>query len=287
MTVRENVPPKRSPRSGNARTTGAVSFTTEESSNEQSGISTPRSAKPLFEPVKTRRAFEEVCNQIRAQLAAGTLVPGDRLPPERELAEQLGVSRTAIREALRTLEVAGLVYCQTGMNGGAFIKEGGSAMVSQAVQDMVILGQTTADSVSEARIHITCLAIRLACVRGTSQDFKAIEADIDHSEQLTRQGDFSRRTTYITEFYRVVARATHNEVIVMLVDALSEITRMLLERIDPTPRSNVVDVRRRVLSHLRARDADAAVAEMTAHLEGLNKYIKSQEKSRRPKTGKI
>ncbi|HEY9280152.1 MAG TPA: winged helix-turn-helix domain-containing protein, partial [Eoetvoesiella sp.] len=76
--------------------------------------------RPSFSPIRPQRAFEEVCEQIRREVAAGTLRPGDRLPPERELAEQLGVSRTAIREALRSLENAGLVQCQQGMGGGAF-----------------------------------------------------------------------------------------------------------------------------------------------------------------------
>ncbi|HEY9279792.1 MAG TPA: winged helix-turn-helix domain-containing protein, partial [Eoetvoesiella sp.] len=76
--------------------------------------------QPTFAPIKAKRAFEQVCEQIRREVAAGTLRPGDRLPPERELAEQLGVSRTAIREALRSLENAGLVQCQQGMGGGAF-----------------------------------------------------------------------------------------------------------------------------------------------------------------------
>src|SRR6476619_4824745 len=74
---------------------------------------TPRAA-PTFEPIRTRRAFEEICDRIRAQIAAGKLRPGDKLPPERELALQLGVGRNALREALRSLEIAGIVRLQKG-----------------------------------------------------------------------------------------------------------------------------------------------------------------------------
>ena len=68
----------------------------------EAAAAAPRLA-PVFEPIHTRRAFEEICDRIRAQIAAGTLRPGDKLPAERELALQLGVGRNALREALRSL----------------------------------------------------------------------------------------------------------------------------------------------------------------------------------------
>jgi GntR family transcriptional repressor for pyruvate dehydrogenase complex len=236
----------------------------------------PRKA---FVPVaiKQRRAFEEVCDQIRGAVARGELVPGDRLPPERDLCEQFGVSRTAVREALRSLEVAGIIYCQQGMGGGSFIRKGDSDVVAQAVQDMVLLGQIPTESITEARIELTALAIRLACKKGTKADFDAIEADIERSAELTRKGDFSRRTTYITEFYRVLARATHNEIVVMMLDSLSEIVRTLMAKVSPVPRTDVLEVRRKILKFLRERDAESAIAEMSAHLERLNQYLKEQE----------
>ncbi|MGI4816027.1 MAG: FadR/GntR family transcriptional regulator [Janthinobacterium lividum] len=236
-------------------------------------------AAPRFAPIKAKRAFEEVCAQVRREVALGTLRPGDRLPPERELAERLGVSRTAIREALRSLENAGLVQCQQGMNGGAFIKERDSNAVTQAVGDMVMLGQIPSSSVTEARIVLTEQAIRLACERATEADFEIIERDIDKSEQLTLQGDFTHRNAYITEFYRLLAQATHNQVLVMLVESLSELTRALLDKASPIPRQDVIGVRRTVLRLMRERDAEGAVAEMRAHLRRSDRFLKQQDGS--------
>src|SRR5258708_20009789 len=76
---------------------------------------------PDFGPIKPKRVFEEICERIRNELSSGALRPGDKLPPERELAEQFGVSRTAVREAFRSLERSGLIGLQKGAKGGAFI----------------------------------------------------------------------------------------------------------------------------------------------------------------------
>ena len=74
-------------------------------------------AAPKFRPIHTRRAFEEICERIREQLALGVLKPGDKLPPERDLAQQLGVSRNVLREALRSLEMAGVLAAAEGRQG--------------------------------------------------------------------------------------------------------------------------------------------------------------------------
>ncbi|MCK9508391.1 MAG: GntR family transcriptional regulator [Pigmentiphaga sp.] len=228
---------------------------------------------PSFKPIKAKRAFEEVCDQIRREVAAGTLRPGDKLPPERELAVQFGVSRTAVREAMRSLENAGLVQCQQGMSGGAFIKELDSQTVTQAVSDMVMLDQIPTSSVTEARILLTEQAIRLACERGTEEDFQAIEEEINETERLTLAGDFAHRRSYITTFYRYLALATHNQVIVMLIESLSEVNRSLLEKYNVAPRTDVITVRRQVLEHLRARNSEAAVAVMREHLLKLDNVM--------------
>jgi len=238
----------------------------------------PTAVKSAFAVVRTRRAFEEICDQIGVEVAAGRLRPGDRLPAERDLAEQFGVSRTAVREALRSLEMAGIVECQKGINGGPFIRQGDPGIITRAIRDMVFLGKISTESVTEARILITNDAIRLACLRATEEDLDAIERDVDLWDDLVKRGDHTRRATSIVEFYRLIARATHNEVLVMMVDSLSEIVRLLLARVAPEPRSDVALVRRRILKHLRARDADRATDEMTSHLKRLSRYLKEQEK---------
>lgn len=235
-------------------------------------------ARPLFKVAKARRTFEDICMQIRSEVGEGRLRPGDRLPAERDLAEQFGVSRTAVREALRSLEVAGVISLQRGVNGGSFIRQGDPGIITQAVQDMVLLGRISTESLTEARILLMNDALKLAAERATNVDLDAMERDIDMLEELTLQGDLTRRSSRITDFYRLVARATHNEVLVMLVDSTSEIFQRMLSQIGPQPRADVVEVRRAIVRHLRNRNAEGAIEEMTNHLARLAHYLSAQDK---------
>lgn len=217
-----------------------------------------------FQVVKTRRVFEEICEQIRRRLASGTLKPGDKLPAERDLAVEFKVSRPAVREALRTLEISGVVSLQKGVKGGAFIRDGNPAMLTQSLQDLMFLGRVSISGLAEARRLINGVVIELACERATEADFSAIEANmaaIDGTEELQRRADEGVR------FFGLIARATRNEVLVMLVDSLSEIIRYVIDRDGRKARPELVPVRRRILAALRARDAKAAARGMTEYLD--------------------
>lgn len=235
-----------------------------------------KSVEAEFSPVRPRRAFEAVCKQIRAQLASGALAPGDRLPSDKQLAERFKVSRSAVREALRSLQMAGVVQAQAGVNGGFFVKTGTPDGLTQAVRDLVALGQVASADITEVRIELMSVAIRMACERGDDADFATIEADISRYAEAARSGRPLRDSSVITSFYHLVALATHNAVMVMLIDALSEIVRNLLARIDSVPKPNVVQVRRKVLRHLRERDADKAISALARHLRALNEYIEER-----------
>lgn len=241
---------------------------------------------PDFGPIKPKRIFEEICERIRNELSVGNLRPGDKLPPERELAERFGVSRTAVREAFRSLERSGLIGLQKGAKGGAFILAG-NPTIQQSLEDMVSVGQISLAELTEARVLIQDSIVRLACQRATDADFAALEADIDHTEELTRQGRLRERLDYSINFHKLLARTTKNQVMIVTIDALTYILRIIINKLGPHPRLDLVEARRRFLRHLRARDAEAAVAEMTDHLTKLHQHLVREQQRidrRRAKT---
>ncbi|WP_051481587.1 FadR/GntR family transcriptional regulator [Paraburkholderia nodosa] len=238
---------------------------------------------PAYSPVQTRRAFEAVTDQIRGQLATGALQPGDRLPSERELAESFGLSRNTVREALRSLEIGGVLEFRKGATGGAFVREGQGDAVIAGFADLFRLGAIKPADLTEARLIVSVAAARLACVRGSEEDFAALRENVKASEAAVAKGDVRERVRVNLEFHRLLARAARNPVLVILTDALVEIHEQLLEVIAPLPDSAVMPSRKRLLKHLIARDEEKAASEMESHLKTLEKHYLSQaSKDARP-----
>ena len=238
---------------------------------------------PKLPPTQTRRTFEDVCQRIRERLDAGTLRPGDKLPAERELAQQLGVSRNALREALRSLEIAGIVRLQTGVKGGAFICEGDSGSMNRVVQDMLSLGSISVDELTEARLHIQDLVVRLACARATKADFAALDANIERTQVATRARRFNERIDCSREFYALLAAATHNQVLSMMVHSLTNILMQFVSArvaAGGKPQPRLVSKRRAFLAALQARDVEAACGLMRAHLGSVHRLLKTSTKAR-------
>jgi DNA-binding FadR family transcriptional regulator len=218
-----------------------------------------------FDAVRSARLFEEICDQIKGRLAQGKIRPGDKLPAERDLARQFGVSRSAVREALRALEVSGLVELRKGVKGGAYLLEE-SAPLTQSMEDMIDLGRVSMRDFTEARILITEVVMRLACERGKKKDFDAIEKDIDRLEAAVARGEGRSDTSYITNFYDLLAAATGNQMLRFLTHAIANLLARLINAKQPAPMNDLGRRRRAILRSLRARDADKAGKLLTDHL---------------------
>jgi DNA-binding FadR family transcriptional regulator len=233
-----------------------------------------RSASSLaalsFKPAAAPRAFDTICQKIREMLAAGTLKPGDKLPAERQLAEQLGVGRSALREALRTLEASGVLVLKKGAYGGAFVREGDPSRVALVIQDLLYLGSISIDNLTEARLLLQDIIVRLACQRATTADLAALDKNVDLTEKLTKESRFNERLEASVQFYQLLAAAAHNPVLSITVDAMAiillRILRILRSNGVSKPQMNLVAKRRAFMERLRARDADAAATQLKAHL---------------------
>src|SRR3954463_12643447 len=111
-------------------------------------------SEPLFAPIAVARASSAITEQIRAAIVTGRVKQGDRLSPERELAEQFGVSRVTVRDALRSLEAMGLVEVKVGARGGAFVTAPTGSKVAQTMSDMMMMSATTPEEIVEARLIV-------------------------------------------------------------------------------------------------------------------------------------
>lgn len=226
-----------------------------------------------FKPVKTKRAFEEVCDQIRLAIQEGRLEAGDKLPAERQLAEALDVSRATVREAFRTLEIAGVLSLRKGVNGGAVVMQGDVRPITQTISDLLSLGGLSLSDYMEARVCLQREVIKLACARGEEADFQALETNIDETEKLTTAAQVEDRTALTIEFYHLLAAATKNQAMSILMAAVTEPLGYYIKQIGVDRSWNVAESRRRFVAHLRARNAPEAEKEMMSHMERLHGYM--------------
>ncbi|NDZ18912.1 GntR family transcriptional regulator [Variovorax sp. WS11] len=222
-------------------------------------------------PISPQRAFEGIAAQIRALIVEGKLKPGDRLPAERDLSARFNVGRGTLREAFRALELAGMIELRKGAAGGAFVRSGGSEVIAKGLIDLYFLGAIDPRHLTEARIGISEIVVRSACDRMTEDDLQALEDNVARAAKADAAGDFDERTRVHQEFHMLLARSTRNPIYIANMEGIMEIVRLFVRTIGPSENDFVLPSRRRLLKQLRARDAGAAIAEMTKTLQRLHK----------------
>ncbi len=224
----------------------------------------------LFDRISPRRTFEEIATRIRRSFVDGTLKRGDKLPPDEELAAHLGVSRGALRGALRALEVAGVVELRTGRHGGSYISGGKPKVLSDNMVDLLHLQGLTIEQLTEARIWIEDIVVRAACTRATEADLAALDANIERAKALFDQGRLLEKAVANIEFHDVLAQATQNPLLVIVMHALTDVmTAFVQVNGGDTSRSTFAS-RTRFMAAMRVRDVDAALEEMRSNLRRVN-----------------
>lgn len=231
---------------------------------------TKPSADLQFEKVVSQRAFEDIAAQLRNMIATGRLKPGDRLPMEPALSAQFNVSRNTTREALRALELAGLIELRKGAAGGAYVLPGNDNVVVDGLVNLYHLGAITPLQLTEYRIWLSAVVVRVACERATEEDLADLEANFAAVGVARANGDFQRKAQLQREFHIRLAQATRNPLLETTMRGIMEVLGEFIRNIGPNDNAYALGSRQRFLRHLRRRDADAAVAEMTELLERLH-----------------
>ena len=233
-------------------------------SDARSDVSSDRA---LFEPVATGRISKMIVDQVRELIRSGRLVAGDRLPSERELAEQFGVSRVTVRDGLRSLEAMGLLDVKVGANGGAFLRAPSSDDAGRGMSDMLLMAELSPEEIAEARLMLELNTVILAVRRAEPEDIQALRAICERSAELLVEGEYDVHLSW--DFHERLARATHNAAIAMIHRSFRGPLSMARARARE-PAS--VAHRRTVKEHtelvdaLEARDAERARSVLAHHL---------------------
>jgi DNA-binding FadR family transcriptional regulator len=214
------------------------------------------------------RVYEQIVAHVERSIYDGELRHGQKLQPERQLARDFKASRVAVREALRTLELRGLVEVRQGSTGGYFVRELDERPLVRDFTTLFRLGRVSRVQLIEARRLIEPEVAFLATQRATDADVKALLAAIDQRSAQAAAGADSRR--FDLEFHRRLAEAARNPVHVVVIHALMALEA---EVIVPTLRFTDADnaelesAHRRIVEAIAARKPGEARAIMATHIE--------------------
>ena len=224
----------------------------------------------MFEPVRTRHTFEEAAEQIAAKVRSGELRRGDKLPPERDLAVTMEISRPTLREAVRILVDAGVLEVRRGPGGGMF--------VASVVVPVELVRRRTSDRlgalepVLEARRLLEPGVARLAALRAGDADLDALQRTIDAMREIVDAGygpeDEDRFLQLDVQFHLALARAAGNETVETLIRLLFrqlEIARDMAMHVPAVPEWTI-GIHERTLAAVQGGDEAEIEKVMDEHL---------------------
>jgi GntR family transcriptional regulator, transcriptional repressor for pyruvate dehydrogenase complex len=209
---------------------------------------------------------EQVVAHVRTLIERGALRPGDRLPAERDLASQIGVSRPTLRAGLHALAAMGVVRSRHG--SGTFIPDGPPALASESLSLLAALHGFSRDEMYEARSVLEVAAAGLAAERATPDQLASLADAVTSLFALTDQPQAF--LVHDVDFHRIVAASSGNPILVALIEMVSalyyERRRKTAERAADRDLRAAAEAHRRIYQAIRRRDGDAARRAMHEHL---------------------
>jgi DNA-binding FadR family transcriptional regulator len=226
-----------------------------------------------FVNVKEKRLFEKIVDQIKDAVLSGSLKPGDALPGENELARRLGVSRTALREALRILELSGLVVIRKGNKGGTFVQDVPSnRKLLDYFSDHLRVGNIDIQQLTEMRYWVELMVIDIAAKKIAKKDLDAMRKSIVRAEELYREGQQIEKLYENFNFHILLAKATKNRIVVDMLSAIADLMAYIMSKIKPSARmaEKTFKVHRELVELLALGEWEKAKAINGAHIMELS-----------------
>ena len=234
-------------------------------------------------PTSSRPAYQQVAETLRRQILDGELEPGQRLPVEGDLSEQLGVSRSTLREALRSLASQNLVITRRGVNGGSFVAHpltsDVSDMLATSLEWLTMAEQVTVSELLEAREMLEVPASGLAAQRRTANVLEEMEASLPGTPR-----DLSPTFEASRNFHVLIVNASGNRLLETMTRPLFVVlqTRFLRDRAPKSFWKRVDDEHRNIYTAIADGDRLAAEYEMREHLHHLRRMYEQIDRQRRP-----
>jgi GntR family transcriptional repressor for pyruvate dehydrogenase complex len=226
---------------------------------------------------------DKVVEQLTEAIVSRRLSPGDRLPSERDLGDKFKVSRTVVREAIRSLAARGLVRVTSGR--GVEVNELGSEHVADSMR-LIVRGREGLDygKVNEVRTALEVQTAGLAAQRAKPEDVERLEQICDEHDRSLRAGDVANASELDFQFHRELTRAADNELLLGMLDSISDVLREVRNQSMNLPHvgEDGLQAHRRILKSVKDKNVTAARNAMTEHLAEAERVWRSG--TRRPRS---
>lgn len=233
-------------------------------------------------PIKTKRLYEEIVDQIKHLIAEGKLKPGDKLLAERDLADRFQVSRASVREAIRTLEMLGIIDIRPGE--GTFVRGTETDDIIRPLAMFLAVERNSLLDMFEMRRIFETATASLAAQRATFEELDQIESMLANMRERLNLQDSEKGEEFDAAFHYAVAEATHNSLLTKLFKTVSEefakansVARRQLYHDNVQNAQRIIDQHSEILQAIRSGSPQKASEAMLAHLtfaEGeLRKWI--------------
>ena len=225
-----------------------------------------------FRNLGRKKAYEEVAEQIRERILTQHFQLLERLPSERDLAMQFGVSRVVIREAIRTLELNGLLTVKKGAKGGIFVARDFNRPISDSIVNLLAGGDASLENLFEVRDLIEPYAASQVAVVGTDKDFEQMTVVLAAAELENAKGRSIRPLNI--EFHQLVIRACRNPILSIVGET---VLVLLAERLKDTPSLKTpeveIEMHQKILSAMRQRQPENAKMIMAKDIQAVGERL--------------
>lgn len=231
----------------------------------------------VFKPIKNERASQEVAGQIKEMIFEGMLNPGDKLPSEREMSSQFGVSRLTIRDALRNLEHYGLISIRKGASGGHYIEEVDLKPIRDTLLLMLRLQRISLSDIGEIRLILEPDITRMAALKAEPTHIKEIEDLLSKKDKNIKTGELPLYPDF--KFHRLIAEATGNPAIIFTMNVIMDFLVNAVSRffLNIEILKNTAKFHRMIFNAIKNKKPEMAHEIMLNHIKDVNKRLVSLE----------
>jgi GntR family transcriptional repressor for pyruvate dehydrogenase complex len=231
----------------------------------------PSPAKSEFEAIKKTKVYEKVAEQIRRLIRDGLLKPGDKLPPERELAETFQVSRSSLRDAIRALELMGMVEARQGE--GTVVREPSGEAVASPLTAALLQQREFVSELLELRGMIEPTLAARAATHADADDLAHLEDILRRQKEKVDRGELAIEED--SEFHYSIARASNNKVVLQVVDVFMDLLRESRKQslqVEGRLRKSLLS-HQQILKAIARHDAAAAENTMRRHIQEIEAIV--------------